>query len=77
MHAVIIMCLSSLNDLRKGRFTYDNGGTYMSERYQIVMNNIIIKSSNCNAKIIELSWHIQLKIGIATKSQVHTVHIVL
>ena len=49
----------------------------MSERYQIVMINIIIKSSNRNAKVIELSWHIQLKIGIATKSQIHTVHIVL
>ena len=49
----------------------------MSERYQIVMINIIIKSSNRNAKVIEPSWHIQLKIGIATKSQIHTVHIVL
>ena len=50
MHAVIIMCLSSLNDLRKSRFTYDNCGTYMSERYQIVMINIIIKSSNVMQK---------------------------
>ena len=49
----------------------------MSERYQIVMINYQIIKRNAKVIQVELSLHMQLKIGIATKSQIHTVDIVL